>query len=137
MEKVEIFVDEKRTIWHRTTYSLEKDFVKFLDKEKIRSLITEDLEYDFTEYLYDTVDEMGVEENGNQSTLEVLIDSGVSEEVIWDNKSEEIKKDLIDKIFPNKESKILKLTNFISENINNPGLIKGAIDELNELSKSL
>jgi hypothetical protein len=82
-------VDQKVTMWHRTSVDVEAESLEeakekmkvFAKKEHEYSDVAEILEeesipvnYDFltTEYLYDTAEGMTIEENNNAPTIEVV-----------------------------------------------------------------
>lgn len=88
--RFDYYLDTKQTVWRRTHFSVEAEtFGEATDKMLL--LIEEDDIYNDAhfvenEILYDTFEDMGVDENGGCSTKE-LFSSG--DEMIWENTNNE------------------------------------------------
>lgn len=94
MKKFNLNIDQKVTIWHRTSIVIEANSLEeATEKMKVfgsiesqfddvcDTLIDENIITDRTlletEYLYDAVENISIEENGNAPTIEVLYDGEV------------------------------------------------------------
>jgi hypothetical protein len=93
----DFYIDEKITIWNRLKFSVEaetleeaKDMAKFMTIND-----REDIDFDDTILLYDTMEVIEPEENNGNSTLELYCQENN------DNNEDEL-------IYENSESKILK-----------------------------
>ena len=75
MEKFNITIDEKCTIWHRTTLDVEADTKeKAIEEIKDRLDIEGTILNGFHEWLHDTAESMNLSENDGFSTIEVYSD---------------------------------------------------------------
>jgi len=96
-QEFDFYIDEKITIWNRLKFSVEaetleeaKDMAKFMTIND-----REDIDFDDTILLYDTMEVIEPEENNGNSTLELYCQENN------DNNEDEL-------IYENSESKILK-----------------------------
>lgn len=84
--KFDYYLDTKQTVWRRTHFQIEAEtFGEATDK--ILQIIEEDDIYDDAhfvenEILYDTFEDMSVEENGGWGTKELF---SSEDEMIWEN----------------------------------------------------
>ena len=84
------YYDQKITIWQRMHLSDDADLDKITDLIKEGYEPLEEDGFIECEYLYDTVEEITVKENGGCSTIEIYKDK----EIIWENAEFENKRDL-------------------------------------------
>lgn len=72
------YIDRKYTIWARERYLIKaasKDDADKIMNEVFAGKNKDDLSYDF-EYLYETSEDMSIEENGGESTMELFESNG-------------------------------------------------------------
>lgn len=83
---MDLCIDYKVTVWRRMHFK-ENVNPTIIIQSLMEGATTNDLEelesYSYDEFLYDTEEDMSVEENGGFDTKEVIIDG----QTIWDNKN--------------------------------------------------
>ena len=89
-QEFEFYIDEKITIWNRLKFSVEaetleeaKDMAKFMTIND-----REDIDFDDTLFLYDTMEVIEPEDNEGNPTLELYCDK--DGEMLYDNANEEL-----------------------------------------------
>lgn len=87
--KFNYYLDTKQTVWRRTHFEVEAETIDEA-KNKMLQIIEDDNIYDEphfveNEILYDTFEDMGVDENGGCATQELFIEDG---EMIWENEND-------------------------------------------------
>ena len=94
-QEFDFYIDEKITIWNRLKFSVEaetleeaKDMAKFMTIND-----REDIDFDDTLFLYDTMELIEPEENNGNSTLELYCqenNDNNEDELIYENNEAEI-----------------------------------------------
>jgi hypothetical protein len=94
-QEFDFYIDEKITIWNRLKFSVEaetleeaKDMAKFMTTND-----REDIDFDDTILLYDTMEVIEPEENNGNSTLELYCqenNDNNEDELIYENNEAEI-----------------------------------------------
>jgi len=94
-QEFDFYIDEKITIWNRLKFSVEaetleeaKDMAKFMTIND-----REDIDFDDTILLYDTMEVIEPEENNGNSTLELYCqenNDNNEDELIYENNEAEI-----------------------------------------------
>ena len=94
-QEFDFYIDEKITIWNRLKFSVEaetleeaKDMAKFMTIND-----REDIDFDDTLFLYDTMELIEPEENNGNSTLELYCqenNDNNEDELIYENNEIEI-----------------------------------------------
>jgi len=84
------YVDVKVTVWERYFYSDECDIKTLIPGEDMYPCMDDHTQFTHSETLYDTVEQLSYEDNGNQSTIEIYDDNGTQ---LWTNEPIEIKRD--------------------------------------------
>ena len=94
-QEFDFYIDEKITIWNRLKFSVEaetleeaKDTAKFMTIND-----REDIDFDDTLFLYDTMEVIEPEENNGNSTLELYCqenNDNNEDELIYENNEAEI-----------------------------------------------
>lgn len=74
-----LIVDTKNTIWHRAYYKVEEGTTP---QELVELIENHDIEADYTEYLYETVEDLPLEDNHGNPTIEILNEKT---EIVWTN----------------------------------------------------
>lgn len=69
-EDFEFYMDQKHTVWLRTWFSVQARSQEEAN-EKVRQMFDNDQIEGDTEYLYETLEEMSLEDNGDMSTVEI------------------------------------------------------------------
>lgn len=69
-EDFEFYMDQKHTVWLRTWFSVQARSQEEAN-EKAREMYDNDEIEGDTEYLYDTLEEMSLDDNGDMSTVEI------------------------------------------------------------------
>lgn len=69
-EDFEFYMDQKHTVWLRTWFSVQARSQEEAN-EKVRQMFDNDQIEGDTEYLYETLEEMSLEENDDMSTVEI------------------------------------------------------------------
>jgi hypothetical protein len=69
-EDFEFYMDQKHTVWLRTWFSVQARSQEEAN-EKVRQMYDNDEIDGDTEYLYETLEEMSLEDNGDMSTVEI------------------------------------------------------------------
>lgn len=85
MKTFNFYQDEKVTIWNRTHFTVEAETQeeanqKVLEAIKIGDI--SDFQHTISEYFYDSVEELSVEENSGNSTIEIY---NTENELIYQN----------------------------------------------------
>ena len=78
MEVFELDYDEKITTWVRYKYVVKAKSLK----DAVDAITTGEADWEDVETLHDTEDTMSIESNGDEPTVEILNDNGVT---VWDN----------------------------------------------------
>lgn len=85
MKTFNFYEDEKVTIWNRTYFKVEAETQEEANEkvsEAIKNGDVSDFKYTTSEYIYDTVEELSVEENLGNSTIEIYSEGN---ELIYEN----------------------------------------------------
>ena len=85
MKTFNFYQDEKVTIWNRTHFTVEAETQEEANQkvlEAIKSGDISDFQYTISEYFYDSVEELSVEENYGNSTIEIY---NTENELIYQN----------------------------------------------------
>lgn len=82
METFDFYLDTKVTTWYRTPFSIMANSEEDAKKLAIDFVKNDDHSEYSWEQIDDTIEELPVEENDNQSTEELYTHSG---DMIWDN----------------------------------------------------
>lgn len=69
-EEFLFYMDQKHTVWLRTWFSVQARSQEEAN-EKVREMFDKDEIEGDTEYLYETLEEMSLEDNGDMSTVEI------------------------------------------------------------------
>lgn len=69
-EEFLFYMDQKHTVWLRTWFSVDAKSQEEAN-EKVREMFDKDEIEGDTEYLYETLEEMSLEDNGDMSTVEI------------------------------------------------------------------
>lgn len=69
-EEFLFYMDQKHTVWLRTWFSVQARSQEEAN-EKVREMYDNDEIEGDTEYLYETLEEMSLEDNGDMSTVEI------------------------------------------------------------------
>jgi hypothetical protein len=89
-QEFDFYIDEKVTIWNRFKFSIEAETLDEA-KEKAKIMVIkerEDLEFDDSLFLYDTMETIEPEENDGNSTLELFCKE--DDELLYENSDKEI-----------------------------------------------
>jgi hypothetical protein len=89
-QEFDFYIDEKVTIWNRFKFSVEAETLDEA-KEKAKIMIIkerEDLDFDDSLFLYDTMETIEPEENDGNSTLELFCKE--DDELLYENSDKEI-----------------------------------------------
>lgn len=88
--KFDYYLDTKQTVWRRTYFSVEAETFGEATDKMLRIIEDDDIYNDDhfveNEILYDTFEDMSVEENGGWATKELF---SSEDEMIWENNNNE------------------------------------------------
>lgn len=90
MQEFDFYIDEKVTIWNRLKFSVEAETLDEA-KEKAIFLATqerEEIDFDDSHFLFDTITELEPEDNLNNSTIELYCKK--DDELLYENSDKEI-----------------------------------------------
>jgi hypothetical protein len=82
MKTFDFYLDTKVTTWYRTPFSIMANSEEDAKQLAIDFVKNDDHSEYSWEQIDDTIDELSIEENDNQSTEELYTQSG---DMIWDN----------------------------------------------------
>lgn len=93
---IKFYLDQKVTVWNRTSFEITaeteeeareiaKQFINRGGENEVAETDDERVDFIETETLYDTEEPMSVEENGNQPTLELYVESVSPDSMIANN----------------------------------------------------
>ena len=85
MKTFNFYEDEKVTIWNRTYFKVEAETQEEANEKVLEAIKNGDVsgfKYTISEYIYDTVEELSVEENLGNSTIEIYNEV---QELIYEN----------------------------------------------------
>jgi len=89
-QEFDFYIDEKVTIWNRFKFSVEAETLDEA-KEKAKFMTMnerEDIDFDDSLFLYDTMETIEPEENDGNSTLELFCKE--DDELLYENTDKEI-----------------------------------------------
>ena len=89
-QEFDFYIDEKITIWNRFKFSVEAETLdEAKEKAKIMTIKgREELDFDDSLFLYDTMETIEPEENDGNSTLELFCKK--DDELLYENSDREI-----------------------------------------------
>ena len=89
-QEFDFYIDEKVTIWNRFKFSVEAETLdEAKEKAKFMTMnVREDIDFDDSLFLYDTMETIEPEENKDNSTLELFCKE--DDELLYENSDKEI-----------------------------------------------
>ena len=89
-QEFDFYIDERVMVWHRHKFSVEAETLDEA-KEIAKTMVMDnpdEIEHDDFEILYDTMTEMQVEDNMDNSTIELFCKE--DDELLYENSDKEI-----------------------------------------------
>lgn len=84
MKTFDFYLDEKRIVWHRLRFSVDAENIEDAQKEA-KKMIENDEDVDFydADFLYETDEQMTIEDNKYQPTQELFCEE--TKQTLYDN----------------------------------------------------
>jgi hypothetical protein len=86
MKEFDFILDEKVNVWNRKTFSIEAGSIEEA-KAKAIELVTnaEDIDFDYSEYIYESEELMNLLHNNGNPTIVLMYDSENNSSIIYEN----------------------------------------------------